>query len=334
MELEIMYPRIIIYSLIISVGLLFVWKAQKNFKKGIIVANTHYVKSTKYYRQIMIRYRIYSILIKAVCFALIFACAFLTSRYYELHKMGEEVHNRDIMLCMDISGSVNTLNQSLVKTMKETISALKNERFGITVFDSMPYTLVPLTSDYKYALSILDQVEKSLKTKYNPFAPDSGSYVRDFLYGGVQNTSNDARGYSLVGDGLGYCATNFKKEDKRTKVIILTTDNEVVGEQILTVPESATYCRNNGIKIYSIGTENISEDAKNELVNASNKTGGKYYDFKSYSTKEIASEIESLSKSAITKSVRIETKDYPEIIVPYLLYLIPILFILDWRIRL
>ena len=334
MELEIMYPRIIIYSLIISLGILFVWKASKTFKKGVIVANTKYVKETKYYKKIMLRYRIYSTLIKIICFGLIFTCAFLSSRYHEIHRVGEKVNNRDIMLCMDISGSVNNLNQELVKTMKETIKALKSERFGITVFDTMPYTLVPLTSDYQYALSMLDQVETSLKTKYNPFSPDTGSFVRDFLYGGAQDTSDNARGYSLVGDGLAYCASAFKKNEKRTKIIILTTDNEVVGEQIITVPEATSYCRKNDIKIYAIGTKEISIDAKNELVNASKQTNGKYYDFKDYSIKTIASEIEKLNKSSIINVERTETKDYPELIVPYLLYLLPVLFILDWRIRL
>ena len=49
--------------------------------------------------------------------------------------------------------------------------------------------------------------------------------------------------------------------------------------------------------------------------------------------KTIVSEIEKLNKNAMVKSIHIETKDYPEKSVPFLLALIPILFILDWRIK-
>ena len=332
MELEIMYPEIITFSAII-VTIIFFLRVDKKYKKGIIVANTKYVKNTSYYQKIMIRYRTYKILINILCIVLIILCAVLSSRFYSLYKVGEEVSNRDIMLCMDISGSVNNLNTDLVETMKETVKTLKNERIGITVFDSMPYSVVPLTTDYTYVVYMLNQIGNALKTKYNPFEPNNSSFVRDFLYSGVQNTSDEGRGYSLVGDGLAYCASSFKKDDNRTKIIILTTDNEVVGNQIVTVSEAASYCRDKKIRVYSVGTKEIFEDAKKELINVSKYTNGKYYDYSNYDTKEIAKEIESLHKNAIVKSNFVYTKDYPETIIYIILVILPCIFLLDWRVR-
>lgn len=330
MELEIMYPGVVILSLVVLVACLFIWRGDNSFKKGIVIANTKYVKKTDYFKKLMIKYQIYNVIIKITYILLIVLCAILGARYHTIYTDGTEINNRDIMVCMDISGSVTSLNKDLVKTMKDTISTLKTERIGVTVFDSMPFSLVPLTTDYKYVLSTLNQVERALNTKYNPFNPGANSYTRDFLYG---NAMEDKNGYSLVGDGLAYCASKFKKDDNRTKIIILTTDNEVVGEQVVTVPEAARYCKTNKIKIYSIGTININENAKNELVNISNVTGGEYYDINSFSINEIASKIKSLNKSSIIKKTNVVTKDFPDRILPYILVLIPTLFILEWRIR-
>ena len=334
MELEIMYKELIILVFIIVIVLLLgVKKGESKYTKGVVVANTKYVKNTKYYKRLLFKYRIYKILIKVFCIFLIFLCTILTARYHSFYSVGEEVSNRDIMLCMDISGSVNNLNNNLVKTMKKTVSELKNERFGITVFDSNPFSLVPLTTDYQYVISMLDKVEEALKTKYNPFSPNTSSYKRDFLYAGVQNTGDSNRGFSLVGDGLAYCASSFNKDDKRTKIIILTTDNEVIGEQLVDIGEATNYCRNNNIKIYSIGTEEIFDTSKDELVSISKLTNGKYYDFKDYSTDDISNEINKLSKSSITKVNYTYTRDYPEKIIPFILVLLPVLVLLDWRVK-
>ena len=332
MELEIMYPEIITLSIII-VLIIFWIKKDKMFKSGIVVANTKYIKNTKYYKKIMNKYRVYKILINIFCILLIIVCSLLTSRIHSLYKVGETINNRDIVLCMDISGSVNSLNANLVKTMKTTVSSLKNERIGITVFDSMPLSLVPLTNDYKYVLSVLDQIDNGLKTKFNPFEPNKSSYTRDLLYNGVQQIDDKGRGYSLVGDGLAYCASSFNDDNQRTKIIILTTDDDVVGQQLVTVPEAASLCQKENIHIYAIGTKEISLSAKSELEDISKYTNGKYYDYANYSTNDIAKEINSLSSSVNVKSTSIYTKDYPEKMVYIILVILPLLIFADTRVR-
>ena len=329
--MEIMYPEIIIFSFLLAFLLLFVKKKEKRFKNGVIVANTKYVKKTKYYQNIVTKYNIYNILIKIVCIILVLISALLTSRYYTVYNMGEEINNRDIVLCMDISASVNDLNKELVNTLKETVTKLKTERFGIVVFDSMPMSLVPLTTDYNYVLLMLDEMSKAFNTKYNPFSTTS-SFERDFLFAGVQN-DNEERGYSLVGDGLSFCASSFNSKNKRTKIILLTTDNEVVGKGILTLDEAGNYCQLNNIKVFTIGTKDIYEEKKEELVNLSDITKGEYYDFKDYSTNAIVEKINMTEKNAIVKTNTTYIRDFPEKILPFFLIILPVLFILEWRIR-
>ena len=328
MEIKSMYPEIITYALLASFLLLFVWRKRSKFKKGIMVANTKYVKNTKYYKKLMLRYRIYNLLIKFVCIALIILSAILTSRLYRTKDHEEEFNNRDIMLCMDISGSVNPLNKEIIDTMKETVSRLKDERFGISVFNKSPVTVLPLTTDYNYALSVLDMISSALGN--NVSTQYSQNYINQFLTAG---TSTGNRGTSLIGDGLAYCASSFAQGDDRTKIIILTTDNEVAGQEIITVPEASAYSKSVDVKVYPIGTKSIKETERQGLIDVATTTGGAYYDFANFSTDEIAKKIEELNKSAIVKNMYVTRHDLPELIFSYLLYIIPVLLILDWRVR-
>lgn len=323
MKLELMYPRIIPYVLIACFAILFVWRKKSRFKKGVIVANTKYVKSMKYYKQIMLRYRVYNILIKIVCILLIFIATILTSRLYVTKNHQEEFNNRDIVLCMDVSGSVKPLNQEITKTLKNIVSKLKDERFGIAAFNSSPVTLLPLTTDYNYALSSLDTIINDLNDN------SKSEYSKFYSIG----TTNSNRGTSLIGDGLAYCASTFNKDDNRTKIVILTTDDQVAGKQIITVKEAAEYCKVNDVKVYPIGTTTVRDIDRQELTEIANITGGAYYDFKDFSTDDIAQKIEALNKSAIVRNVYTTQLDLPELVFPYLLYIVPILCILDWRVK-
>ena len=164
-EITMMYPEIIIYSLIISGVILLFWRKKKRFKRGIIVANTKYVKKTSYFKILNAKYHIYNIIIKIVCIILIVVSAVLTSREYKVENHAETYNNRDIMLCMDFSPSMATLNYDVLKTMMQTVNTFKDERFGMTIFDSSANTLVPLTTDYKYTVHVMDNISNEFYGK-------------------------------------------------------------------------------------------------------------------------------------------------------------------------
>ena len=354
-EILVMYPQIILYSLIFAGLFLLALRKKKKFKKGIIVANTKYVKRTSYFKILNAKYHLYNILIKITCIVLIFLLAVLSSRLYEVNKHDEEYNNRDIMLCMDFSGSVSNLNKDIIKTMEETVKTLKEERFGITIFDSSSINLVPLTSDYNFVLYTLelmgeyygknaeidysqckgvtgiDALSKCIndvnRSRYNA----QSKYLRTIFTSGISAMP----GSSLIGDGVASCAKSFTTDDDRTKIIILTTDNATNGTQTITVSQAGAYAKKKGIKVYPIGTKSIKNDTKlkNGLINLASTTGGVYYDHEEYSTDEISKKIEELNKSAIIKTTYVTKKELPEIIVPYILWILPLLFLLDWRVR-
>ena len=327
-EMEIMYPEIITYALIASGILLLVWRKRKKFKKGVMVANTKYVKKTTYYKSLILRYRFYNILIKALCILTILTAAILTARIYKTKKHEEEIYNRDIMLCMDVSGSVFNLDAEIIGTFIDIVSRLKDERFGISAFDSAPVTVLPLTNDYNYAISVLEQLKDAFTGGNNLYGGYDYTMLRSLFAGAYSG-----RGSSLIGDGLAYCASTFKKDDDRTKIVILTTDDEINGKQIISVLEAANYSKANDVKVYPIGTKSIKISKRQELIEVANTTNGNYYDFSTVSTSDIVDRIQELNKTAIVKNVSVTKKDLPEVILPYLFYILPVLFVLEWRVR-
>ncbi len=330
------HPEIIMFALIAAGVALFFLKKKKKFKKGVIVANTKYVKKTGYFKLLNAKYHLYTILIKVICIILVFAIAVLSAQLYEMKQYKEEYNNRDIMLCMDFSPSMALLNYDLIETMIETVDSMKDERFGITIFDSSALNVVPLTTDYNYIKYSLNQ----LKTEFYANTSDNGNikidaYVKVAMEQGIKLYEGSSR----ISDGLATCAESFKDDD-RTKVIIFSTDNLGQGA-IMTLQEVSNYCKVKDIKVYPVGARTIQDNptvdghanTKGELVDLANNTNGKYFDYVNYTAKQINNEIEYLNASSVIKTTYVARNELPQTIFPYIIYITLFLFILDWRVR-
>lgn len=325
MELNIMYPLIIILALVAMIIVFFILKKRQGFKKGIIIANTKYVKNSKYYKKLMYKERIYKIIIHACCIIGIILSAILTSRLNYSERFEEDVYNRDILLCMDVSQSTDALNAKLISELKGTVEGLSNDRFGITIFDGVPISIIPLTTDYRYVINYLERFEKAYITKNNK------SYFTSFLYAG---TEDEGRGTSLIGEGLSYCVSNFSKDNERTKIIILSTDNNTKGKPLISLDEAAEYAKENNIKVYAIGTKDITSANKKTLEAAVKKTEGEYFAFSESTPKQIIEKIQLLNTSPIKANSYVVRVDVPQLIFIYLAIVVFILFIVDWRVKL
>ncbi len=329
-EINMLHPEYIMYAVIASGIVLFAWKKRKKFKKGVIVANTKYVKKIDYYKALLAKYRIYNILIKIVCIVAIIISSVLSARIVETKKEEETTYNRDIMLCMDISPSVHTSNEKIIEAMKTTIKSLNEDRIGIQVFNGLPLSLSPLTTDYNYLDSILDDVRDTIKNYRQNY--QNNKHKEAFELDLIKATSSD-RGASLIGDGLASCALAFKKDDERTKTIIFVTDNELSGSQYITLQQAAQFAKERKIKVYAVGTEKMNDTHKTDLKNAAELTEGKYFDLSGDSAKNIVNEVNNLNKSIIKTTSIVKSRDLPEYTYIYLLIAVCLLLLLDWRVR-
>ena len=77
--------------------------------------------------------------------------AALVGRPARVAAEDEHSANRDIVLCLDVSGSTLPYDQQVIATYRTLISHFKGERIGLSIFNSTSRTVFPLTDDYTMA---------------------------------------------------------------------------------------------------------------------------------------------------------------------------------------
>jgi len=164
--MEINNPIFIGITILFIVVVLIITRRKKDkFKDGSKIANTKYVRSSKYYKRILRKYKLLTALLILVISLVLIVCSLLGARVQKVYEENKTLYNRDIEICLDVSGSMNTQNKMIVDEFRKVVEGLHGDRFGITVFNASAITLVPLTSDYKYVDRVLDTVSRSLKAQ-------------------------------------------------------------------------------------------------------------------------------------------------------------------------
>ena len=296
------------------------YKKTKKYAGGKKIAGLICQEDEAYFRKRKILYKT-GLTATLICCVLVVVSAFLLmAKPYTSRRMQDEKYCRDIILCIDISTSVDYLNENLLDKLKKTVDELQGERFGIVIFNTSPVLLTPLTDDYEYVKDQLDLIAQCLKSRNEVNLDDAFSSGYDWIYYQAYISSgtligNEQRGSSLIGDGLAAAAIDFSDADKeRTKVVIFSTDNDIQGTPVATLDEAADICVSNNVTVYGVGT-------KESMKNAVEKTGGKFYlEEESGSFGEIVSSIEKLSKNLV--KVRMVDVETPELLYPFVLMLV------------
>lgn len=175
-----------------------------------------------------------------------------------------ETRSRDVMLCLDVSGSMTDVDAEVLKVFSELAENFAGERIGLTIFNSSPVQVFPLTDDYALARESLDRVRGSF---------DRYEAVPEFWVGTL-----NAPGASLVGDGVAACALGFDHPDEeRARSIILATDNEVRGTETMTLEQAASYAGSLGVRLYAIDPVAEGSGTGQGLRQAARSTGGAYF---------------------------------------------------------
>ncbi len=329
--MELRYPIIIIIIFILLICYFFIFKKKKKkYTSGSKIANTSYIKNTAYYKKKIKEYKLFTIIIQAFIITAIISSTILIGRLSKIESNNTNEYNRDIFLCMDVSDSVNELNLDLVNSLKDVVNNLKGERFGISIFNTSSVTLVPLTDDYDYVISVLEQIKASLELTNSPDlnSDNFDFYLINYITSGTLE-DNETKGSSLIGDGLATCVYSFSDLDdtERTRIIILSTDNEPYGTQLVTLDEAAQISKSKGIKVFGIATKLIRPEA--DFKEATQITGGKYYKYSDSTTTEIVNDIEATSKSLLKKKVETKVTDIPQI--PFIILIFSIITLIIIR---
>lgn len=303
------------------------YKKTKKYAGGKKIAGLICQEDEAYFRKRKILYKT-GLTATLICCVLVVVSAFLLmAKPYTSRRMQDEKYCRDIILCIDISTSVDYLNENLLDKLKKTVDELQGERFGIVIFNTSPVLLTPLTDDYEYVKDQLDLIAQCLKSRNEVNLDDAFSSGYDWIYYQAYISSgtligNEQRGSSLIGDDLAAAAIDFSDADKeRTKVVIFSTDNDIQGTPVATLDEAADICVSNNVTVYGVGTKEMTPENKESMKNAVEKTGGKFYlEEESGSFGEIVSSIEKLSKNLV--KVRMVDVETPELLYPFVLMLV------------
>lgn len=179
--------------------------------------------------------------------------------------ISQERDNRDIVLCLDVSGSMIDVDAQVVERFQQLAEGFKGERISLVVFNSSAVPVFPLTDDYAFIDDELQKADGALKT-LDPEDP---------FFAGTLNGD----GSSLIGDGLATCLRGFDHPElPRARSVILATDNEAAGKSLFTLPEAGQLASTDNVQVYGINpTDSPASSAAREMKQVVGQTGGVYY---------------------------------------------------------
>lgn len=252
------------------------------------------------------RQRLYPLLYVLRMLALVCLIVAMARPQSKLSRQEMKVEGIDIVLAMDVSGSMlaedfkpNRL-EAAKKVAENFIKGRKTDRIGLVEFAGEAFTQTPLTIDHNVLLSQLSKVKSGV--------------IEDG---------------TALGDGLATAINRIKDSKATSKVIILLTDG--VNNQGSVDPKSAAEIAElYGLRLYTIGLgtrgmapypfynsgitqyRNIPVEIDEELLTemAESTNGGKYFRATNKkSLEEIFSEIDKMEKTKIDVTQYNQTKD-------------------------
>ncbi len=294
---------------------------KRKYKGGAKVVVPDYLKQLPYYKFKVHSYRVMKFLLSLSIISSILLSGFLMARPYKTETTTIENYNRDIIICMDISTTVDELNAVLVDKLIDVVEDLEGQKVGIVIFNTSPVLICPLTTDYDYVIDTLETIQKALEMRteyYTSLSVDWDEYIEldDYISKGTL-VGNEMRGSSIIGDGLAAAAmsfSNLEEDPDRTRIIIFSTDNDLAGDELITLPDAGKMCEENNIIVYGIGTEYMYSGDLNEMKKTVEDTGGEFfYGESNTAVRDIVYAIEDQVETLDDATYEITEVDQPEI---------------------
>lgn len=248
----------------------------------------------------------------------------IAAKPMSVQRVTPENHNRDIMLCLDVSGSMSDVDIEILDVFDELLDDFQGERIGLTIFNASPVQVFPLTDDYGFVRTHLQSLRDSID-----WGTSTGEVPEHWV------GTLDGPGSSLIGDGLAACALRFDRVgEDRSRSIILATDNELEGAAIMTLAQSADYAARNNIRVFALNPIQDASPLSDDLVQAAESTGGKAYALRGETTVgDIVAEVEKQDAAVTQQNERVVWTDAPAPWIAGLCAAVAALLIVLWRVR-
>ena len=206
--------------------------------------------------------------ISQMVLALIWCCLLLAATRPQWIGEPIELPNsgRDLMLAIDLSGSMQIEDMQLGNSLVSRITAVKaiaadfaarrtGDRLGLILFGTKAYVQAPLTFDTKTVRQFIEESQLG-------FAGED----------------------TAIGDALGLAIKRLRERPAESRVLILLTDGQDTASTVDPM-EAASLAAEMGVKIYTIGISrrlgtgrNTSGEVDEALMTAiATSTGGRYF---------------------------------------------------------
>ena len=317
-QLVFKHPYFLGLLLLLPIVAIWYFLCQKKQGSYLQVSTTNTFKNTSSFKNLFIHFPFFCRLLTLAFF--IVALARPQIKNSTTNTEGEGI---DIILCMDVSGSMaaqDFLPNRMEAAKKQAIDFVNNrltDRIGIVIFAEESFTLCPLTTDKKALITAIESIKIGLLTN---------------------GTS--------IGDGLATSVQRLKQSNTKSKIIVLLTDG-VNNGGIMGTDNATEIAKVLQTKVYTIGmgtnglapyTENTATGpittyekvAIDEILlqHIADETGGKYFRATNNNGLEIIyKEIDRLEKSkvTITTTVSFTEKFFPFVLMGILFLCIDII---------
>lgn len=302
----------------------------------VLVANTAFVAQLPQVRSAWRRYRVYTTVALCALVGATIAAGVLTARPHDATQTSPRSASRDIVLCLDASGSMIEYDIEILDLFNRLVKNFAGERVALVVWNSQAYTVFPLTDDYAMMADELTDMRSAFQSYsatfgFGALTPDSpalGSLLR--LAAGTD--ADRSRGTSLIGDGLASCALSFDlTETQRSRSIILATDNQLAGEPFYTLDQASDLAASREIRVYGIDPARDSSGGYRQAVE---RIGGLYLDVDDPDTvATLVDDVLAQQAVELDSAAPIVVIDTPAAAFSWLLAGLGCYFVAAWRVR-
>jgi len=310
---ELKWPWLVLLLVLLVVALLAAWVRiwrRPQPSGAAYVAHAARLRALPRYRTLVQRQRLLG---GFGSLAALVACVggiVLGGRVQETQVMDRDEAARDIMLCLDASGSTAPWNVDVVQEFRNIVEGLQGERIGLTIWNNAAITKFPLTDDYDFVLDRLDESEEA-------FSDWSEIYASEAFEDYTAGTWSEERQYqsSLVADGLVSCVQRFDRlGEDRGRALVFATDGEQRGRSVYDLGEAAAYAAEDDIVVHVIANpgEPDRDGDIDGLQAAASETGGTFAQLGTGgSAEEVVEEINELEAAKIERPPLVQTLDEP-----------------------
>lgn len=184
----------------------------------------------------------------------------------------------DIVLCMDISGSMTEKDflpnrlEAAKAVAKSFVEQRIGDRIGLVIFSAQAFTLSPLSTQHATLLQQLATVQSGML--------------------GLDGTA--------IGTGLATSVVRLTNTKVGGRVIVLLTDGNDFGGRVPS-NQAIALAQQQQVKVYTIGINNANGEKHELLEKISMATGGKYFEANNEDAlRQVYNAINTLEKSTIT----------------------------------